>query len=138
MPAATPAPPPPPGPLTRLRRKLRDWGEMLAIPGIILGFFLAIFLLAKLPETISLLHQETVVDTVVKSERVNNGESGKYLVFGQREVYQNTDNLPLRKFNSSDFYRDLQEGKTYRLKVVGWRIPFLSLYRNIVAFEEIE
>lgn len=111
---------------------------MLAIPGIILGFFLAIFLLVKLPEAISLLHQETVVDTVVRSERVTNGESSKYLVFGEREVYQNTDNLPLRKFNSSDFYRDIEVGKTYRLKVIGWRIPFFSLYRNIVGFEEIE
>lgn len=130
--------PQPPGPLVRFRRKLRDIAELLVLPGIIVGFLLAMVLLGMSPQFISLLHQETVTDTVVKSERVNNGESGKYLVFGRNEVYQNTDSFPLLKFRSSDFYRDIQVGKTYRFKVVGWRIPLFSTYRNIVGFEEVE
>jgi hypothetical protein len=138
-PVATATPPPkPPGPLVRLRRKLRDIAEVLFIPALIVGPLLLIVLIGISPQFISLLHQETVTDTVVKSERVNSGESGKYLVFGKEEVYQNTDSFPLLKFRSSDFYRDIEVGKTYHFKVVGWRIPLFSSYRNIVGFEEVE
>ncbi|MFN8511668.1 MAG: hypothetical protein U0232_04545 [Thermomicrobiales bacterium] len=135
--AATPPQRETPGLATRLRRKLRGLGEVLIIPGIIVGFLLAIYLLSISGQIVSLLHRETVTDTVVRSERVNNGESGKYLVFGKNEVYQNTDSVPLLKFRSSDFYRDIEVGKTYRFTVVGWRLPFFSTYRNIVGFEEV-
>ncbi len=103
----------------RLRRKLRDIAGVLFFPALILGPILIIFLIGISPQFISLLHQEMVTDTVVRSERVNSGESGKYLVFGENEVYQNTDSFPLLKFRSSDFYRDIEVGKTYRFKVVG-------------------
>ncbi len=108
------------------------------VPAFIVGPILVVFLLGLLPQTISLLHQETVTDTVVKSERIVNGETSKYLIFGENEVYQNTDSFPLLKFRSSDFYRDIEVGKTYRFNVVGWRIPLFSSYRNIVGFEEVE
>jgi hypothetical protein len=133
-----PAPAPGARFVARLRRRLSDFLGYLIIPGIIVAFFLVIFLIGTSPQLISLLHRETVTDTVVKSERVNNGESGKYLVFGKNEVYQNTDSFPLRKFRSSDFYRDIEVGKTYRFRVVGWRLPLFSTYRNIVGFEEVE
>jgi hypothetical protein len=126
-----------PSPLARLRRKLRRVGEALIIPGLIVGFLLVILLIGISGQIVSLLHRETVTDTVVKSERITSGESGKYLVFGEREVYQNTDSFPLLKFRSSDFYRDIEVGKTYRFRVVGWRIPLFSTYRNIVGFEEV-
>ena len=135
--AATPPQRETPGLATRLRRKLRGLGEVLIIPGIIVGFLLAIYLLSISGQIVSLLHRETVTDTVVRSERVNNGESGKYRSFGKNEVYQNTGSVPLLKFRSSDFYRDIEVGKTYRFTVVGWRLPFFSTYRNIVGFEEI-
>ncbi len=82
--------------------------------------------------------QETVTDKVVRLERVNTEGSSKYLVFGEKEVYQNTDSLWNGKFNSSDFYRDIEPGKTYRFRVYGWRVPFLSWYRNIIAYEQVQ
>jgi hypothetical protein len=124
--------------VARLRRRLSDFLGYLIIPSIIVAFFLVIFLIVISPQLISLLHRETITDTVVKSERITNGESGKYLVFGKNEVYQNTDSFPLLKFRSSDFYRDIEVGKTYRFTVVGWRIPLFSTYRNIVRLEEVE
>jgi hypothetical protein len=36
------------------------------------------------------------------------------------------------KFNSSDIYNQLEKGKKYRIKVYGFRIPFLSWYKNII------
>jgi hypothetical protein len=104
---------------------------------LFVGPLLIILFLVAGQQLVALTHQETVTDTVVKSERVTSGDSSKYLVFGKNEVYQNTDMLMVRKFNSSDFYRDIQPGKTYRFTVVGWRVPIFSWYRNIIRFEEV-
>lgn len=68
---------PRPGRLATVRRKLRDLREVMVIPAIIGGFFLAIFLLVTAPQVSSPLHQGWVTDTVVKSERVTSGESSK-------------------------------------------------------------
>ena len=75
---------------------------------------------------------EYVQCTVEKSERVVEGSSSKYLIFCTEEVFQNSDSLWYWKWNSSDFYRDIREGESYRFKVYGWRIPFFSMYRNII------
>lgn len=56
---------------------------------------------------------------------------------GSREVLQNTDELWFWKFNSADVYANIEVGKCYRFKVVGWRIPFWSMFRNVVKYEEI-
>jgi hypothetical protein len=40
------------------------------------------------------------------------------------------------KFNSSDLYKDLQIDSTYSVRVVGKRIPFLSMYRNIIEIKK--
>lgn len=78
---------------------------------------------------------ETVTVTVTKTERITTGSgdnmSHKYLVFTSGETFENSDCLWYGKFNSSDVQGRLSPG-TYSLKVYGWRIPFLSRYRNIV------
>jgi hypothetical protein len=82
--------------------------------------------------------RNTVTDTVTKRERVQDGDTSRYLVFGENEVYQNTDSLWLGKFNSSDFYRDIKPEHTYKLEVTGWRVPLMSWYRNIVKYDEVK
>ena len=76
--------------------------------------------------------QENVKITVVDKERVNDGKSSKYLIFTKDEVFECTDSFLDGKWNSSDFYRKLKVGKTYTVKTRGTRIPFFSMYRNIV------
>lgn len=79
---------------------------------------------------------DQVTFTVTDKERIveSAGETttSKYLVFTDSETFENTDSLLRLKFNSSDVQGQLQEGKTYEAEVYGWRIPFLSSYRNIV------
>lgn len=55
-----------------------------------------------------------------------------YLIYTDQGVFRNDDAGWFVKFNSSDVYGDLDVGKHYRMKVYGWRIPFLSMYPNIV------
>lgn len=81
--------------------------------------------------------------TVTDKERVNDSDSSKYLIMGKDEndntvVYENTDCLIRGKFDSSTFYADMEVGKTYKVKLVGFRIPYFSWYENILSYEEIE
>lgn len=56
-----------------------------------------------------------------------------YLIYTDKEVFKIEDSLIFGQFNSSDVYGMLTEGETYKFKVFGLRIPFLSTYRNIVG-----
>jgi len=76
------------------------------------------------------------VDVVVKDkERVCEGSgsmmSCRYLIFTDSEVFENVDSWWHFKFNSSDIYAKLNKGKKAKIKVYGYRVPFLSWYRNI-------
>jgi len=55
-----------------------------------------------------------------------------YLIYTNQGVFRNDDARWFLKFDSSDFYGNLEKGKTYDLKVYGWRIAFFSMYPNIV------
>lgn len=79
------------------------------------------------------------VECVVKDKWVKkNGDTDKYLVSCDDEVYQITDNLFYGKFNSSDIYAELQVGKKYRLQVSGFRFGLTSSYKNINEITLIE
>lgn len=81
---------------------------------------------------------ETVTATVLKTERVNKGEHSHYLVYADNETFTLEDSLWFWKFNSSDQYGQIEAGKRYSFKVVGWRIPFFSFYRNILTVQKLE
>ncbi len=70
--------------------------------------------------------QADVTFTVEKAERVFEADSSRYLIFTKAETFEDTDSIVFLKFNSSDLYGRIDQGKTYRAKVAGLRIPFLS------------
>jgi hypothetical protein len=82
---------------------------------------------------------EDVTFTVSSKERITessgSGEtlsvSSKYLVFTDVETFENTDLFFIGKFNASDVQGKLQVDSTYTMKVYGWRVPFLSMYRSV-------
>jgi len=78
---------------------------------------------------------EKVMFTVKEKEPIATKEV-KYLIFTKQEVFENTDSFWKAKFNSSDVYGQIEPGKTYEAEVYGWRVPFLSWYRNIVWIKE--
>lgn len=97
---------------------------------VLIIFFIAI--ISAFP-ILKLLSGTQVEDCVVKAERVVSemGRSSRYMVFGKKEVYENVDSIFRGKFNSADFYRDIEPGKCYKFMVEGWRVPYLSMNRNI-------
>ena len=79
---------------------------------------------------------EVTTITVSEKEVVHSKDNSTYLIYTEGgEVLENSDLLFYGKFNSSDFQAKLKEGETYEVKVFGWRIPFLSRYRNIVEIQ---
>ncbi len=87
---------------------------------------------------------ETVRITVKDKERVtystgsgeNKGVKSKYLIFTETETFENVDAWFSGKFASSDLYGKLDKGQSYTIRAYGWRVPFLSWYRNIVRIED--
>jgi len=48
------------------------------------------------------------------------------------EVMENTDSILSLKFNSADLYGEMQIGAVCEATVNGFRVPFLSMNRNII------
>jgi hypothetical protein len=102
--------------------------------------FAGAFILALIAAQVALTYnsEETVSNVkVTGKERITvgsgEGTSSKYLIFTNREVFENTDTILFLKFNSSDVYGAIQPDQTCEFRVVGWRVPFLSMYRNIIS-----
>lgn len=78
--------------------------------------------------------------TVDSKERITDKDgdavTSKYMIFTEEEVFENTDAPIMFKFNSSDLYNKLKVDSTYNVKVYGFRIPFLSQYRNIIKIDK--
>lgn len=88
-------------------------------------------------------NRHSAVITVTEKERVNQSDDSYYLVFGKDEsgktvVYKNADDLFRMKFNSSDVQAQLEIGNTYEVQLVGLRVPFFSMYENILSAKEID
>ena len=90
----------------------------------------------------SSFNDHTCTIEVTDKERVHDGDSSKYLIYGRSDdgdvlVFENTDCLLRGKFNSSNVYAGIEVGTIYEMTVVGWRIPIFSSYENIIKFKEI-
>jgi hypothetical protein len=81
--------------------------------------------------------KETVRAMVTDKERQvsSDGEGGptsKYIVFTDKEVFENSDSMIRGKWRSSDVQGKLHAGCTYDFNVYGFRNGPFSIYRNIV------
>jgi len=85
---------------------------------------------------------ELITFTVDRRKRVTKGSgdslNSKYLVWSHEgEVFEVTDSWAFLIWNSSDRYGQLREGETVIAEVAGWRVPFLSWYRNVVKIQSV-
>lgn len=76
--------------------------------------------------------------TVTRVERVAESTGARYMIYTSDEQFENTDSVVFWKWNSADVYQSIEEGKTYRVRVAGWRIPILSMFRNVLEVEEVD
>lgn len=86
-------------------------------------------------------YQNPEITTITVQEKyVKNLKGlGKYMIIDtNNNTYEITDLIFKRKFNSSDLYAKLKEGKTYEVEITGSRIEWLSCYKNINAIKEVQ
>jgi hypothetical protein len=90
------------------------------------------------------LTQRSLTQVLIKDKQIStetDKETGKvistYLIYTDQGVFRNDDAGWHLKYDSSDFYGNLDVGKQYDLKVYGWRIPFFSMYPNIVRMKAV-
>ena len=116
-------------------------------PYLTVAFLVAIFVLygagiAVLQNSNKQIYTVTVTDKA----RVTYGHiynTHKYLIYtidgeGAARIFENTDSLLRMKFNSSDFYALIKTGETYEFTVIGYRLPFFSMYKNIISAAPVE
>ena len=93
------------------------------------------------------INEEVFTVTVKEKLRASYGhiwQTHKYLIFtvdaetDQIHVFENTDSPLHGKFNSSDYYVRLEPGRTYQITAVGYRVPFSSIYKNIIIIDPID
>lgn len=93
--------------------------------------------------------RQTIIATVTDKDikRDKNSDKNKeaediYMVYtkdenGEVHVFVNKDTLYYLKWNSSNVYAEIEVGKTYEFDVYGLRIPFMSMYQNIIKVTEV-
>jgi len=83
------------------------------------------------------------VYTVTEKGIKNSKDKGLYLIYvkdedGKTQTLCVKDTMWHWRWDSSDVYAKIEVGKTYRFKTCGLRIPFFSMYPNILEIEEVK
>jgi hypothetical protein len=78
---------------------------------------------------------------VMGKERITDTKKGNstsyYLIFTDKGEFTIADELLRGNFESSRWYGKMQVGKNYSFATGGYRIPFLSQYKNIYSEPKI-
>lgn len=105
---------------------------------ILIGIIVIVIIIAFCKSYYS---EKTYTATVTDKDIKNYDSSSKFLVFTKTEdgitkVFSMEDTLIKGRWDTADDYAEVQIGETYTFTVIGWRIPFLSEYENIIEFQK--
>lgn len=77
-------------------------------------------------------NNQTIEITVADKYIKRNNDNDEYMIVDEdKNTYKITDLFFKFKFNSTDIYNSLEIGKTYKIKISGFRIKLFSEYPNI-------
>lgn len=119
---------------TEVKMKNPGWIGVGVIAGLLAvtsGFSYARYALTKaeVPVTVT---REPMRECKGSGENID----CRYVVYTANEVFENRDSWWVLKFNSSDVQGKLRVNGNYCLMVTGFRVGWLSWYRNIVSVRE--
>ena len=69
-------------------------------------------------------YEVTVTDKMVKNDA--------YMIYTDKGSFTMKDSIAYFRFSTSDDYGKIKKGSKYTLQAYGWRVPFLSVYENII------
>lgn len=116
-----------------MRRRLILAGVVVIFIGLMFTNMPYQWLTARTLDAVLIKDKQISTETEKDTKKV----VSTYLIYTDHGVFRNDDAGWHLKYNSSDFYGNLDVGKTYRLKVYGWRIPIFSMYPNIVRMDVV-
>lgn len=82
--------------------------------------------------------ETTSACTVEDKDRSSSQNGSVYRVYTDCGVFEVEDATLRGQFASADLYADIDEGTTYEFTTIGYRVPFLSMFPNIIAATESE
>lgn len=111
-----------------------EWGIVVLCAGL-----LALVLLPCLACSVFYnSRDESITIIVVDKSRGSENSGSDYLVWTKSsEVFKVDDALWYGHFRASDTYGQIKVASRYEVRVIGYRWPFLSQYRNIIAVTEL-
>lgn len=117
-----------------MKEKIKNLFGIIKAWSIIIIPLIIIIAIIILPIFVRNTYTATVTDKGIKRA----DDTDKYLIYTDIGTFENTDEWLCGKFNSSDIYGMIKVGDTYEFTVIGFRIPFLSAYQNIIEVKLIE
>lgn len=101
--------------------------------GFALGLILIVGVIIILGIIIYLNSQQVNTITIKEKWVKYHNTDAKYLVSStNNDVYEITDSIIMWRWDSSNLYSYIENGKTCQIKTIGWRFPFFSWYKNIL------
>lgn len=128
--------------------KLRADARRSNFFGLLIVWLIVIFTVGGITygvEAITQGHKGAYTITIDSKDRVCKGGTHghcKYMIYAtDGSVFKNTDELVWGwrwKMDSANMQASLHTGHTYRIRTVGYRIPFLSTFENIIYADEVK
>lgn len=105
--------------------------------GWIIGGIAALILVLVIVVGTSYYHDSTVRVAVTGKESVNTSDGHEYRIYANDEVYVMEDSIIKGRFRTANDYARLQPHHTYECKAWGWRVPLLSMFKNLRDCKEV-
>jgi len=80
----------------------------------------------------------TTIDTVIKVDSYDYPNGTRWTVVGVNDSYILASDPVLKEEEPKDLAAKIMQGKTYKFKTCGWRIPLINYYKVIVEAPEIK
>lgn len=118
------------------RRKTALRKNALTVIGIVVVGLLVILW------SISYYDEKTYTATVTDKDIKNYDSDSKFLVFTKTEdeitkVFSMKDDTLINgRGNADDNYAEIEVGETYTFTAIGWEVPYVSEYENIIEFQK--
>lgn len=98
------------------------------------GAIMLVAVIVALLLSITMASINTEIEITVEDKWIKATKDGSDYMISDTSgnVYVVSDSLILLSFDASDRYAAIDVDRTYSVTTIGWRIPMLSMYPNIV------
>lgn len=107
---------------------------------VIMGMIaIAVLMVVGLPAIVSYnTFHERIVMVCEKERAATSGGDAEYRVYTSDGTFVMEDILLAgTRFDTADAYGKLKTGKSYEVTYKGWRVPFFSMFPNIVGAKQL-